>query len=483
MASDQSPSKSNVIVLSNDKLSVEQLPNELVDDAHPLAEALADFMQRVDDICFAVTAMVPATTQIMERQAKKINKTITDAEDKIRSGTPAEAASAGAAIVQAAHQSERIYRSRLPNIVEQSLFVNLFSEYDFFFGLILRELYRRRPDLLASLSKQISFDELIKFESIESIKNSVLESEIDSIRRESYVEQFAILNKKFGLPLTKFPEWPNFVEAAQRRNLFVHCGGHVSEQYLQVCDSAGYKFEIRPKVGDHLEIGQPYFDRTAGLVARVGFMLVHTLWRKILPSECEKANDELNDQVYRLLCVKRWAAAAELGTFSLSDQMLNGANEIQRKIRLINTAIALKNLKQMDEMNKLLGSVDWTASVRDFRLAVCVLRDQTEDAVAMMKQIGKRGELVHEVAYHQWPLFNTFRENAAFYKTYEEIFGYPFFLKAEKNAEEARSKLEHTKEPLLPPQVPEPSNQASSPSTTTPKKRVRNVRAVPRAVS
>ena len=89
------------------------------------------------------------------------------AEEKIKTGSPAEAASAGAAIVDAGHQSEQLYRSRLPEIIEQSLFVKLFSEYDFFFGVCLRELYRRRPDLLASLSKQISFDELIKFESIE----------------------------------------------------------------------------------------------------------------------------------------------------------------------------------------------------------------------------------------------------------------------------------------------------------------------------
>lgn len=475
MASDQSVPKSRTLVVSSDRISIEQLPDEPTHEPHPLAESLADFMQRVDDIYFAVTTLVPATAEIMNRRAKKINKALEEAEEKIKLGTPAEAASAGAAIVEAGHQSERFSRSRLPFIVEQSLFVNLFSEYDFFFGLILRELYKRRPDLLASLSKQISFDELIKFESIDSIKNSVLESEIDSIRRESYVEQFSILNRKFGLPLTKFQEWPSFVEAAQRRNLLVHCGGHVSEQYLQVCDSAGYKFEARPKVGDRLTIGPSYFEKTAGLVARVGFMLVHTLWRKVLPAECEKANDELNDQIYRLLCTKRWSTAAELGTFSLSDPMLSGASEIQRKVRLVNTAIALKNLKRADDMNKLLASVDWTASVRDFRLAVCILRDQTEDAVAMMKQIGKRGELVLEVSYHQWPLFNAFREDAAFYKAYEEIYGYPFFLRAEKNVEEARTKLDHSKEPAAPSLNPGFPNQQPQPPAI--KKRARKPRA------
>ena len=96
----------------------------------------------------------------------------------------------------------------------------------------------------------------------------------------------------------------------------------MSEQYLQVCDSAGYNFENRPKVGDQLKIGEKYFESTARLVSRVGFMLVHTLWRKVLPSECGRANDELNDQIYRLLCSKRWQTVSELGTFSMSDPML-----------------------------------------------------------------------------------------------------------------------------------------------------------------
>lgn len=81
-------------------------------------------------------------------------------------------------------------------------------------------------------------------------------------------------------------------------------------------------------------------------------------------------------------------------------------------------------------MNKILSPIDWSASVRDFRLAVSILKDQTEDAISTMKQIGKRGELVHEIAYHQWPLFNAFREEPLFHKAYEEIFGIPFLFES-----------------------------------------------------
>lgn len=409
---------------------------------HPLAEALGDFMQRIDDIAFAVRVMVPASGEILNTRIKKTKKSFDDAKIKIQTGSASEASHAGAAIIEASHEFDRLYRSKLPEVVARSLFVNLFSEYDYFFGLILKEFYNRRPDLLASLSKQISFEELMKFQNIDSVKESVLESELDSIRRESYVDQFNILQKKFGLPLTKFQDWALFVEAAQRRNLMVHCGGHVSEQYLQACDAVGYKFDERPKPTDRLEINKEYFERAANLVARVGFMLTHTLWRKVLPSEGEQANNELNDQVYRLLCAKRWKIAAELGTFSLAEPILNGTTDIQHRIRLCNTAIALKNLKRIVEMRNLLGALDWSASIRDFRLAVCVLEDKFDQAATLMIQIGRKGELVHEVAYHQWPLFAGFRESDEFQKAYEEVYGYPFYLKAEESTEEVRSRLE-----------------------------------------
>ncbi len=472
MATKKKREGSKALVYIDDKVSLLNAPDGAASKSrHPLAEVLDDFMQRVDDIFFAARAMVPASAELLNRRMKRVTKALDAAEEKIKTGSPAEASHAGAAIVEAGHETERIYRSRLPEVLERSLFVNLYSEYDYFFGVVLRELYKRRPDLLASLSKQISFDELLKFENLDSVKNAVLEAEIESIRRESYVEQFGILQKKFGLPLTKFNEWPQFVESAQRRNLMVHCGGHVSEQYLQMCDSASFKFAERPRVGDKLKIGFDYFESSSALVARVAFMLTHTLWRKVLPSESEQASDELNEQIYRVLCAKRWKMAAQLGSFSLTESMISGTSDMQHRIRLCNTAIAVKNLKQTDELKRLLSSADWSASIRDFRLALAVLEDRPADAANLMKQIGKKGELVHEVAYHQWPLFGGFRELPEFQRAYEEIYGYPFFLKAEKSAEEARSRLEQAKEQST--SMPLTESEPSSPPTV---KRRRSVK-------
>ena len=74
--------------------------------------------------------------------------------------------------------------------------------------------------------------------SIEKIKSQFIEKEVESIRRESYIEQFNILENRFEIKtLKKFEEWSLFVEMAQRRNIMTHNDGVVSDQYLDICNA------------------------------------------------------------------------------------------------------------------------------------------------------------------------------------------------------------------------------------------------------
>lgn len=432
-------SDAKAIVFKGDKIQLLTLPPDVEEpEQHPLADALDDFMQRVEDLRDAVFNMVPLSAITLNKRYNKALKAIKAAELKIKSGTPAEASHAGAVIIEHGYEIDSISRSRQPEAIERNLFVGMFSEFDQFTGNIIRALYYRRPDLFSNISKTISLPEMLKHETIDSIKNFMLENEIESFRREGYIEQFSILKNRFDIALTDFPDWPLFIEAGQRRNLMVHCGGIVSPQYIQVCRSVGFQFEQQPTPGEQLELGAKYFASVAHIMTKVAFMLTHSLWRKVLLAEAKEANGQLNNQVYRLLCSKRWELAEQLGEFSLTRPMLIGANDIQHRIRICNTSIARKNLGKTDSMDRLIRSVDWSASFRDFRLAVSILKDDLTQAASLMREIGKRGELIHEISYHQWPLFAKFRESKEFLEAYESIYGYPFHLKAERTADIVR---------------------------------------------
>lgn len=80
---------------------------------------------------------------------------------------------------------------------------------------------------------------------------------------------------------------------------------------------------------------------------------------------------------------------------------------------------------------RLLESVDWTASYRDFKLAIAVLLEKFDEAVVMMKSIGKTGEILEQHAYRTWPLFTRFRERPEFYEAYSDIYGEAFSEKVD----------------------------------------------------
>lgn len=343
-------------------------------------------------------------------------------------------------IAKSAHEASEILSSireieslgglRIPETLQRSLFTQMFSEFDAFVGALLKVIYKRKADLLKGIRREISFDDLLSYDNLNAIKLDMLEKEIETFRRDSYVDQFKSLENKFNIKLRSFPEWGEFVEFSQRRNLIVHNGAKVSEQYLLVCDREGHKFNPRPEIGRPLKLTSEYFSRAVIVVSKVGFMLAHTLWSKMFPGEREIAHSAANEVIFNLLKDKRWITAAEIAQFCLTEPMKKDIRDIDLRIRTINTAIALKFKNDHDKCLSTIKSLDWTATYRDFRLAILVLEDDFKNASILMKEIGKKGELLDQLAYHEWPLFHKFRESVDFLSAYNEIYNVSFILKS-----------------------------------------------------
>ena len=234
-------------------------------------------------------------------------------------------------------EETRILNGRPVEVVMKGLFIGLFSEYDHFIGELLKAIYAANPSLYKGLKREISLTDLLDFSSIEEIKRDILEKEIDGFRRDSYIDQFAGLERMFDIrTLTAFPEWPQFIEMAQRRNLMTHNGGYVSQQYLATCQKNSVSFSSAPAIGTQLAFDGKYLGDALLVVSKVGFMLAHTLWRKILPNDVDASNEEINDSIYDLLTWQRWRVAAAFGDFALTDPMRRNIKDIQLRIRLIN---------------------------------------------------------------------------------------------------------------------------------------------------
>lgn len=414
---------------------IELSPNDVLGPRKPakdrIEEALSRFLADIRNIRQAATVVIPHAAKWVVDEYSARRKKLAKYENSRQEGNveyKAVGASQAALMMDLIRSYEELEGNRIPQIVTQSLFTQIFCDFDAFVGALLKAIYLKKDSLLKGVERQISISQLMDFKDLSEVKHHLLLQEIDSFRRDSYIEQFDVLEKKFSIQLKKFDEWSDFVEISQRRNLATHNGRVVSEQYLIVCRREGVQFDKEPGIGDYLEIDPKYLGRALFIVEKVAFMLAHTLWRKIFPSERALADEAANLSLYDFLSVRRWKAAADFGRFCMSDSMIKGVSDVDLRVRAINTAIGLKFSGKSDQAKLLLDKIDLTASHRDFKLAKAVLLEQYSEAADLMKSIGKNGEMVNELAYHQWPLFHDFRAREEFLAAFKEVYGSEFSL-------------------------------------------------------
>ncbi|WP_213385375.1 hypothetical protein [Acinetobacter pittii] len=396
-----------------------------------IEEVLKQYLIAIDGITSTAKIALPhilkwklSEFEILQNKLKKFKEIINDETGK--KGLIAENARDFAEITECLRQLEVINKKKHETYLAKSLFTQLFAEFDAYIGELLKVIYLGNEDLLKGIVREISLADIMDFSDLDSVKISILNKEIETLRRDSYIEQFSALEKKFKIELKKFPEWSAFVELSQRRNIIMHNGGVVSDQYINICQKEGHKFENTTKIGSDLDVGFEYFMEASRILSKVGLMLAYTLWSKVFPKQIEELHLSLNNTVYDFLLNKKWRFVSELGDFVFSKPMLKDIQDIHYKIRIVNYTIGLKFSDQNSKAEEMLSSVDWSANYRDFRLAIAVLKENYSDAIQIMKSIGKNGELIEQHSYHIWPLFSRFREQQEFYDAYYEIYGEHF---------------------------------------------------------
>ncbi len=312
------------------------------------------------------------------------------------------------------------------SIIPRQFVVSLVSQYDAFLGRLIRCLFYLQPGLLNASELSLSFAQILELNSLESAREYLVEKEVEKVLRMSHSEQFAWLENKFKLPLRKDLEvWPVFIEITERRNLFVHCDGIVSTQYLSVCRDHGVKFpKGEPKVGALIGSSQDYFDRSYRCIFEIAVKLTQVLWRKLSKEDLEPADGNIIGITYDLILTEQYDLALALLEFSAS-VMKKHASDANRRVLVINRAQAYKWAGKPEKCAEIVKGEDWSACGLRFQLVVAVLLDDFGSAVHWMRQIGADGEM-RESDYKDWPVFKEFRKSGEFLQAFQEVFGKPF---------------------------------------------------------
>jgi hypothetical protein len=313
--------------------------------------------------------------------------------------------------------------ARALEIIPRSFLTSLISHHDAFIGSLLRAVFYMKPEVLNSSEHHLSFKELVSFESISVAREHVVDKEVDSLLRESHADQFKWMENKFGTPLTKdLPSWPAFIEITERRNLFVHCNGIVSPQYLAVCSKYGCDCS-KASLGQELHVSPGYFKDAYATIVEIGLKLAHVLWRRLKPEEMEQADTSLNNLCLDLIRDEKFKVATTLLDFA--SQYREFGSESTRKILILNRAQAYKWNGQDKRAKEILKAEDWNAANEKLQLGAAVLNDDFGGASKLMKHIGAAGS-PSKGDYREWPMFKMFRASPDFAEAYKQVFGEQF---------------------------------------------------------
>ena len=272
-------------------------------------------------------------------------------------------------------------------IIPESLFVSLISQFDSFLNQLLRILFEIRPEYINNSERNLTFSELIELNSIENAREFMIEKEVESVLRKSHSEHFDYLENKLNMPLRKnLPVWDKFIEITERRNLFVHCDGVVSSQYLKVCEKHNVDLSDI-KVNQRLSIDPEYFNKAYDCLFELAVKLTHTLWRKLLKEDLKNADRHLNDICFELLSNRQFGLADNLLKFACDQN--NFFNDALKNVFVVNRALSMYLQNKPEDAKSIINQKDWSASSDDFKLAHLVLNENYDECYTLMKKLGK----------------------------------------------------------------------------------------------
>ncbi|AHK17638.1 hypothetical protein [Thalassolituus oleivorans] len=322
---------------------------------------------------------------------------------------------------------------RAETLFAKQSIVSFVSRFDEFLGAFLEIALAQNPDWLKSSEKTITYKQLIELKSIDTAIKGVIAKEVENLLRGSHEEHISYIDEKLKLGIRDhFPNLSCFLEVAERRNLFVHTGGQVSNQYLDRC--RGFKYPVNDiKEGQELEVSDDYFEKAFNVFFEIGLRIGQAAFRRLFPDEVATADSALNKLAIKFLNYGDNELAELITNYELNiPQKLRSDDSENEYYARINRAIAQK--RQGKDFEPGLDGVPWKAFHSKYKLCLHVLRDELQEAAALMSS----DDVIDEVGiegFRTWPVFQDFRSTEEFREAYKQAFDHEYTPDPERDAQ------------------------------------------------
>jgi len=208
------------------------------------------------------------------------------------------------------------------------------------------------------------------------------------------------------------------IEVFERRHLFAHTDGIVSDKYLNVLTQHNLLKEDLKK-GHRLTAPPEYFKKSIHNVIEFSAKLIQVVWRKS-ENEVELADELLGTFCFELIEREQYQLAADLLLFSES---LKGTKaEQQRLVNKVNLANCYNLMDNTQKALEILDSEDWTARSDYFNICVAAVKRDLDTVLDFMLRLQNNPDWKIE-NFQEWPVFNKIRDEERFKKQFLEVYG------------------------------------------------------------
>lgn len=297
----------------------------------------------------------------------------------------------------------------------------------------MKEVAKQFSHQIFSKEKVIAARDVMKFSSIDELKEFVVYDEIDKVQRESFEDQIKWITSKAGLDdiAPNYPDWSRLLELFERRNLFVHANGIVNGHYLKAASKYNFPTDKPFENGDELHANPEYFNSAVHRVIHFGAMLTQIVWRKCYPDEGEYSDKSISDLGYELIARGQY----KLGIKILeAAKTIRGVSEVRNRMNVVDLANAYKLSGDEEKSTEVLALMDWSAVGPEFKVSIAVVKGDVDEVVRLMRKIGVNDDRVGAQGYQEWPVFYGVRENEKFTSAFKEVFGLDYVPSAKEQA-------------------------------------------------
>lgn len=297
-------------------------------------------------------------------------------------------------------------KQRQKEIIYSGSFIILITYFENMIAKLLRCDFQKHPNRMSLENKTVTYKMLEMSESIEDVKDYLIEEEVISIMYKSINDWIEYLKKKVKLKLEYASEsLPILNEIMARRNLIVHNEGKVNSIYINIVSKNNNAF----KIGDVLFVDKKYIDNTINTLELVGVSIIVEMWI----NESAKKKDEIDKLLSIIyeeyLIFEKWEQAKILYEICLDSKKMRIADELLCKI---NRWQCFKWLDQYDKISSELDEIDLSGSNPKYILGVLALQDKFEE---FFRYLSKQSE-IGEDELKEWPLFRKIRESKEYFE-------------------------------------------------------------------